>query len=1075
MTGLVLLLAAFAAPQQHADRMRALARGDDSIALATAVRARPKDARDVLGDLIEQAGRARTSSDSIVRLARRLASTYAAAWEDSFPVTNLARFERLTPRQRAAKSAADSTRLAGNELMGSGGVHAALRAWRLALRRSSAIPDTAGMAAAAGNIGTGYSRLSRFDTAEAYFARARTLAGAVGDRRTLTNALGALGSIALERGDLRRADETFRQALALRNRIGDVRGEAADHNNLGLISAELGQHSDARAHYVEALAVARRHDLDEAAATALLNLANVASVIGGHAEADSLYREALTLARASGNEPDVALLLHNSGLLALRRGNYREARVRLLEALRAFERVGTLEDLVQVRRDLATVDAARGDLRSALHQLGRVERSLAGRSGHSGLEADVAIARADLATMLNNYAEADRHYARARSQYRLAGQSAGEAEAQQGRAMLLLERKQYALAEAELETAERTLAATGDRRSAALTRLLIGHARHVRGDTAAARVTLARALDTLRVLSDAGGEAAALVALGDLELDAGSPLAAETRYRAALAALGARSIPTIAWQARAGLGRALRGRGALVEAADALNAAIADVERMARSLPLAERRSTFLADKWDAFADLALIERARGDAAAAFATSERMRARQMLDVLSRGRIDRTQPRDSAVVALEQDLRARIGELMRRLEVEEGGVGALRGPDLRGAAPGETREALARAQEEYSHLLLELSDENGLRPMIAATVAPWRAVATRLSRGQAMLAYLVTDSTTMVFVVTPDTMRVIDLSVSRASLATWIDFARGTMERRAGATRPPAWRGPLRRLHRQLVAPVEDAGLLAGVRQLVIVPHAELHYLPFAALIRSRDNGSARDEYLIERYDVGYAPSASAWVQLGARTNDRSGETRVLALAPRARALPGSQEEVDAIRSLYGAQATVLAGADATEQAFRATVGQYDIVHLASYGVLNQHNPLFSFVELGRGGGEDGRLEVHEVFGLALSARLIVLSACRTALASGAVSDVPAGDDWVGLVRAFLGAGARNVIATLWAVEDRSTARVMERLHRRLRAGDSEAVALSQAQRETLRNPATSGPFYWAGFVMVGAP
>ena len=101
--------------------------------------------------------------------------------------------------------------------------------------------------------------------------------------------------------------------------------------------------------------------------------------------------------------------------------------------------------------------------------------------------------------------------------------------------------------------------------------------------------------------------------------------------------------------------------------------------------------------------------------------------------------------------------------------------------------------------------------------------------------------------------------------------------------------------------------------------------------------------------------------------------------------------------------------------------------------------------------------------------------LAVLSACQTALGSGAISDVPPGDDWVGLVRAFLSAGASNVAATLWAVEDRATARLMEELHRRLRAGDSEVRALSAAQRQTLRNPDTAGPFYWAGFVVVGGP
>jgi CHAT domain-containing protein len=84
-----------------------------------------------------------------------------------------------------------------------------------------------------------------------------------------------------------------------------------------------------------------------------------------------------------------------------------------------------------------------------------------------------------------------------------------------------------------------------------------------------------------------------------------------------------------------------------------------------------------------------------------------------------------------------------------------------------------------------------------------------------------------------------------------------------------------------------------------------------------------------------------------------------------------------------------------------------------------------------------------------------------------------LSDVPAGDDWVGLARAFLSTGVENVIATLWAVEDRSTARAMTHLHRSLRAGDPEITAISNAQRAMLRNPATSDPFYWAGFVLVG--
>ena len=119
-----------------------------------------------------------------------------------------------------------------------------------------------------------------------------------------------------------------------------------------------------------------------------------------------------------------------------------------------------------------------------------------------------------------------------------------------------------------------------------------------------------------------------------------------------------------------------------------------------------------------------------------------------------------------------------------------------------------------------------------------------------------------------------------------------------------------------------------------------------------------------------------------------------------------------------------------------------------------------------------GGGEDGRLEVHEVFGLSLHARLLVLSACQTGVGAGALADVPAGDDWVGLAQAFLYSGAANVLATLWPVQDVATARFMERFYTELAAGRPDAEALAEAQRAAARNPRTAHPFYWAAFALV---
>ena len=343
----------------------------------------------------------------------------------------------------------------------------------------------------------------------------------------------------------------------------------------------------------------------------------------------------------------------------------------------------------------------------------------------------------------------------------------------------------------------------------------------------------------------------------------------------------------------------------------------------------------------------------------------------------------------------------------------------------------------------------------------------REVMSALEPDEALLEYLVGDSTTIVFVVTADSVTVLDLNVPHAVLAGLVDYARGTLASPTEGAARRAWRAPLRRLFQYLVAPVESTGLLAGKQRLLIAPHAELHYLPFAALLGPGTPGQP----LVERYLLEYVPSASVWLRLRGRPAPppRGG---VLALAPRAAALPGSQAEVAAIRRVLGDRARVLVGPEATERAFRALAPEQGIVHLATYGVLNKHNPLFSFVELGAGGGEDGRLEVHEVFGLTLNARLLVLSACQTGLAAGALADVPPGDDWVGLVQGFLFSGASKVLATLWPVQDLATARLMERFYAALAAGRSESEALALAQRAALHDAGTAHPFFWAGFTLV---
>ena len=1056
--------------------MRLLATEDSAPALAEAVRRHPDAARELLRRTLVDAGmRPGARADSALHRARMVAAAIAEVWRDSFPRTQVERFASMTAAQRRAKVDADSMRWRGNTTLARAGPDSALVIWDTALRMSRAIHDSAGMAATIGNIGAGFYRAEQLDSAELYLVSSRTMAEAIGDRVTAMNALGTLGSVARDRGDVARAQAAYTSALGLRSLVGDRRGEAADHNNLGLLAVDAGDLDAGRAHYEASVALAREHGIVDAEATALVNLGSVASTRGEFALASRRYEDALAIYRSTRSEADAALVLHDLGLLAARRGDYRTARSRLDEALRIFVRSGTPTDLILVRSDLAAVVAATGDLQGALKQLGMAERLVATSGGDAELAAGVALARAEISAQLNELPEAERQYERAEALYRRAGNATAQADAQQGRALLLAARRQFPRALALLRTAARTHARSDDRRPAAATQLTIGHVLHAQGDLAQARQALEDAVARFAAIRDPVGEASALSALGDVELDARAPLVAEALYRRGLARLGSRDVPTTSWHLHGGLGLALRARGALAAAADELRAALSDVERIATTLTVEERRSSFLADKWDVYAELTVVQRALGDVAGAFATSERMRARQMLDLLARGRIAQPAPADSALLVRADDARRRVAELTAAAEREEVEATTRRGADPDRPASAVSREALATAHREYEEVLLALRETESPYGRVArGETTNWREVSRSLEPDEALLEYVVLDSGSIVFVVTHDTVRVIDLDVGRKAIASDVQFARGMLGRPRTAARAataPVWRAPLRRLHEALLAPVEAARALAGVRRLVIVPNAELHYLPFAALLGSAPGGARGEQFLIERYEIGYSPSASVWLRVGDRSRSRAGG--ILALAPRVDVLPGSREEVEAIRDLYGLEATVLTGRAASEEAFRSAAGRHGIIHLATYGVLNKHNPLFSFVTLHPDGSHDGRLEVNEVFGLSLRARLIILSACQTALASGARSDVPPGDDWVGLARAFLSGGAENVIATLWAVEDRSTARVMTNLHRALRAGEDERASITAAQRAMLRNAETADPFHWAGFILVG--
>jgi CHAT domain-containing protein len=174
--------------------------------------------------------------------------------------------------------------------------------------------------------------------------------------------------------------------------------------------------------------------------------------------------------------------------------------------------------------------------------------------------------------------------------------------------------------------------------------------------------------------------------------------------------------------------------------------------------------------------------------------------------------------------------------------------------------------------------------------------------------------------------------------------------------------------------------------------------------------------------------------------------------------------------------LYGAtRSKVYVGAEAREDRVKAEAGRARILHFATHGTLDNASPIYSYLALARGDkNEDGLLEAWELMQMDLHADLAVLSACETARGR-----YGAGEGVIGLTWALFVAGVPSTVVSQWKVESASTRDLMLNFHRQLRAPAgakakvTKAEALRQAALEVMKNPETSHPFYWAGFVLVG--
>jgi CHAT domain-containing protein/tetratricopeptide (TPR) repeat protein len=348
----------------------------------------------------------------------------------------------------------------------------------------------------------------------------------------------------------------------------------------------------------------------------------------------------------------------------------------------------------------------------------------------------------------------------------------------------------------------------------------------------------------------------------------------------------------------------------------------------------------------------------------------------------------------------------------------------------------------------------------------------------LAKDQLVIEYVLGEPHSYALVLSKDGISFIELSSGQAINSLASQYLDSIKKKQAA----PALG---KRLYSELLGKIPG---LRTARRLTIVPDGRLHLLPFDTLV------NPEGQYVLMTHAINVAPSVSAFYVLSAGSERRVVARNFLGVggvpynqdalkvattrgyeATGLGNLPGSEEEVTTAAALTGSngRSTLLVGAKATEAAFKkADLRNRSIIHLAVHGVANNVQPdAAALIMLSDpGANEDGLLQSSEIVQLSLNARVVVLSACDTA-----VGRLQGQDGVATLSRAFLLAGAKGVVSTLWSVDDTVSAFLMKRFYQGLASGKDTAAALTEAKRSVVRTFGTRAlPYHWGAFVLEGA-
>jgi CHAT domain-containing protein/Tfp pilus assembly protein PilF len=1000
----------------------------------------------------------------------------------------------------------------------------AVAAWMAAAQAAQRDGDAPAAAWMYGRVGETHEGQKKWKEAREAYADAWLL-HKNSDPAAQSRTLLALGRCSQGLNDATAAERWFEQAEQVDTAAGYELWAAGDINHLAILTFSRSP-ARAQEYFQQVLAIRERLIPDsEAVGVILYNLGTAAFRRGDLDAAQQYLTRALTLyERLAPDSTDLADTLTNLGNVMYRRGDLERAHQYNTRALAIRERLAP--DSLNVASSLDNLGSILNDSGELASALGYYQRALAIRERLAPGSLSVATTLHNLgalARVRNDLTTAQDYLSRALAiRERLARDSLDVA-----RTLTILGNVARARGDLNAALDYQTRALGINQRQApdsldvSYSLNNLGLVARDRGDLAAAEDYLNRSLAIkARLAPNSLSYAATLESLGSVAESGGDLPRARDHYARALEVVG-RLAPNSLRVAEylENLGTLAVAERRFPDALALYTRAVDIIEAQRWQIASSDGRALLLSAHAESFSGLLRTQIALGDPAGAFATAERARARSLFDMLSERGVPIRSGVDPALLererALQHSLNAEAARRVRTLDNQASG------------RQEPTADKLDALLVQYREVQTQIRAGS---PRYAALSQPQplglEAIQRLLDRNTMLLEYALGDDGSVLFVVTPESIRSFELPKRdeigpAARRVVELIMARQPVpgetppERRLRiAQADGAYAAAAAALSRMVLGPV--AAELSNQR-LLIVADGALHYVPFAALPVP---STAAAVPLIVNHEIVSLPSASviaALRQAPATAGSREKSIAVLAdpvfdtsdarlkRAGRARAvepataalpvelaqavrnarlvdhrgtlarLPFTRDEAEAILGAApaGAGMKALDFAANRDTVTGAELGRYRIVHLATHGVLDTERPELSGLVLSlvdeQGNPQDGFLRLHDVYNLNWSAELVVLSACQTALGKEIK-----GEGLVGLTRGFMYAGSSRVVASLWNVSDSVTAQFMKQFYQGMFvSGLPPAAALRAAQVALWKSKAASAPYYWAAFGLHG--